>query len=153
MRATVSILLIAASALLAWSEDPFVGSWKLDMEKSSTAKGKASETRTITFMAIPHGYQGTSQIGSGPAASGEMILDGKEREAPQSRIVTNTGATSAIATRISDHAFSIRYLRGGETVATNRTEVSRDGKTLTMTSDGKYSDGTKLHNVFVYVRQ
>jgi hypothetical protein len=140
--------------MMAWAADPFVGSWKLDMEKSSTAKGKATQQRSTTYVAIPNGYQITSQVGPGPEGQGPLLLDGKEHEAPQGmNIVKNTGATSEIATRVSGNVYEIAYRRDGKTVATDRTEVSGDGKVLTMATDGTSVDGSKLHNIWVYVRK
>ncbi len=139
--------------MLAWAADPFVGSWSLDVEKSSTVKGKATEQRFTSFVAIPDGYRITNQIGSGTAGLHTLLLDGKEHPAPDMRIVKNTGATSEIAKRVSGNVIEIAYLSGGKTVATDRTEVSADGKVLTTTTEGKYADGSKLHNVWVYVRK
>ena len=154
MRFVPFAIIIMSSSMLAWAADPFVGSWKLDMEKSSTAKGKATEQRSTTFVATPHGYEVTGQIGSGPEVRMTLLLDGKEREAPQDmRLVKNTGATSEIAKRVSGNVLEVSYKRDGKTVAIDRTEVSPDGKVLTMTTDGTYVDGSKLHNVWVYVRK
>jgi hypothetical protein len=140
--------------MLAWAADPLVGSWKLDMEKSSTAKGKATEQRSLTVVAIPSGYQFTGQIGTGPEGQSTLLLDGKEHEAPQDmRLVKNTGATSEIAKRVSGNVLEIAYRRDGKTVAIERLEVSGDGKVLTMTGDGTHVDGHKLRNVWVYVRK
>jgi hypothetical protein len=154
MRFARLTLLIVSASMVAWAADPFIGSWKLDMEKSSTAKGRATELRESTYVAIPDGYRIVNQIGSGPQGQGfDLLLDGKEREAPKTRIVANAGATSEIAKRVSANIFVIDYRREGKTVATDRTEVSGDGKVLTMTTDGTYVDGSKLHNVWVYVRK
>jgi len=153
MRLAPLVYVILSSSMMAWAADPFVGSWKLDMEKSSTAKGKATEQRSTTYVAIPNGYQETAQIGSGPKGQWSLLLDGKEHEAPDMNIVKITGATSQLAKRVSGNVLEIAYRRDGKTVATNRTEVSVDGKVLTMTTNGTRVDGSKLHNVWVYVRE
>jgi hypothetical protein len=155
MRFAPLTLVVVSSSLMAWAADPFIGSWKLDMEKSSTSKGKVTEQRQSTYVNIPDGYRIINQIGSGPQGQGfDLLLDGKEREAPKTRIVANAGATTAIAKRVSANIFVIDYRRDGKTVATDRTEVSGDGKVLTMTTDGTYVDGgAKLHNVWVYIRK
>jgi hypothetical protein len=154
MRLALLAMMIISSSVLAWAADPFVGSWKLDMEKSSTANGKATEQRSTVFVAIPNGYQTTNKIGSGPEGQSTILLDGKEHEAPQSmRIVKNTGATSQIAKRVSGNIFETAYRWDLKTLAISRTEVSVDSKVLTITTDGTGVDGSNIHNVWVYVRK
>ena len=62
------------------------------------------------------------------------------------------GAIAAV-TRTSPTESSIVYKKGGKTVATVKAVVSKDGKTMTTTTDGTDAKGQKMHNVAHYTKQ
>jgi hypothetical protein len=62
-------------------------------------------------------------------------------------------ADTACPKRIDDSTYENVWKKGGKAVATAKVTVSKDGKTLTITTDGTDAQGAKVHSVAVYDRQ
>jgi hypothetical protein len=74
------------------------------------------------------------------------------RDGKDAPVTGNPAVDSAAATQTSSHEGTIVYKKGGKTVITAKTSVSKDGKTLTVTYDGTDAKGQAMHNVYHYVK-
>ncbi len=158
MRIAVLALATMMWSVHAWAADPktdlFVGTWKMNEQKSVVSSGQVPKNRTITYAPMATGLLVTMQ-GDGINGSDKVnpIPDGKERPAESSQLVRNTGADVAAVKPLNSHTFLTTIKKDGKIVGTLRREVSKDGRTLTTTGDGVTLKGEKMHNVFVYDKQ
>jgi len=153
---TVGIALSAICALalgvaaVAQATDPLVGTWKLDVAKSTYKPGPAPKSATVVIDAAGKGIKVAvdAVMADGPLKWGyTSARDGKD--AP---VTGHPFYESAAATQTSPTEGTIVYKRADKTVATTKTVVSKDGKTLTVTSKGTDAKG-EFNNVGVYTKQ
>ena len=139
-------------AAAAQAPDPLVGTWRLDVAKSSFKPGPASKSQTVVIEAAGKGIKiavdGVAGDGTPIKFGYTTMRDGKD--------VPVTGSPlfdAAAATITNSHEGTILYKRAGKTAITAKTSVSKDGKILTVTYDGTDAKGQALHNVYHYVKQ
>jgi len=151
--AVVSVLAVLGAAVLAQGSDSQIGLWKLNLAKSKYNPGPAPKSATTKVEAAGPGVKITvDQV----AADGKPIhwevtanYDGKDN-----RIVgTNPDADMAARTRIDANTIQTVNKKGGKVTTTQRSAVSADGKTRTVTTTGTDAQGRTVNNVAVYDRQ
>ena len=142
-----------ASVALAQGEVR-VGTWELNLAKSSFSPGPPPRKQTITFRSAgPH----WTALLQGIDASGKPInpdmnnlaitFDGKDH--PTASIDYDTTAWK----RLSSNNYEVIRKRAGKIVLTSTNEISRDGNTMTITTKGVNANGQAVHNVRVYDKQ
>jgi hypothetical protein len=152
--AFLAVAVIAAGSLLA-EDNPFVGTWKLNLAKSKFDPGPAPKSQTRTIVAQGDGakysFDGVRADGSGAAYSFETNYDGKDCTVTGAGM---PGGADAIALkRINSHKVEAILKRGGKEIGKSEAEVSNDGKVATVKSQGKGPDGKAFSNVSVYDKQ
>jgi hypothetical protein len=65
----------------------------------------------------------------------------------------NPMADTACPKKIDDNSYENVWKKSGKAIATAKVSVSKDGKTLTVTTDGTDPQGAKVQSVAVYDRQ
>lgn len=150
---TKLLLTFIVTTTLCLGADPFVGTWKRNIAKSQSTLGGVSEQTNIVE-AIPGGYHlKFSSPGKAPVEQ-QYSLDGKPHPTTgKGEVTTASGADTRVAKRLSDHAYEVKLLRQGKVVATTTREISKDGKTETITNDGVNPAGEKFHIVWVAEKQ
>ena len=147
---TVCALALNVSAT-AQATDPLVGTWKLDVAKSTYKPGPAPKSATVVIDAAGKGIKVAvdAVMADGPMKWGyTSARDGKD--AP---VTGNPMYDTASATQTSPTEGTIVYSKGGKAVATVKTAVSTDGKSMTATTTGTDAKGQAIHNVAVYTKQ
>jgi hypothetical protein len=129
----VLVCLAAGTALAA--DDPWLGTWKLDLAQSKLTGD------TITFTKNAKGYH----FSDGSSDSYDFAIDGKEYPRGHDRTVTWT--------EVNDHTWDSMVTGGGEPPVKIHRELSADGKTLTNTVTGTRPDGSSLNDSTVWSRQ
>jgi hypothetical protein len=150
--AAVGVLALGVSAA-AQAPDPLVGTWKLDVAKSTYKPGPAPKSVTVVIdPTAGKGIKVAIDVVPGDAAPMKVgytsMRDGKDSP------VTGHPAYDAVAiTQTSPTEGTILYKMGGKPVVTAKTSVSKDGRTLTVTYTGTDPKGQAIHNVGVYTKQ
>jgi hypothetical protein len=144
--------LIAVSAASAQTSEPIVGTWKLDVAKSTYVPGPAPKSSTLTIEPAGTGMKvavdAVNADGSSLKWGFTTMRDGKE-EAP----VTGHPMFDVVtSTRTSATAGMSVYKKGGKVVMTTKLAIDSDGKTMTLTSTGTDPKGRAVHNVSVYTK-
>jgi hypothetical protein len=127
-------LLLVAGIAITQAESPFVGKWKLNLDKSQFAG------TTMTVEQLPAGEMRLTAEGQ----SYTFKTDGTERPA----IFGSTAAWK----QIDPTTWEATYKAKGTVLTTDTHKVSQDGKTLTVTSKGTKPDGGPFENTVVYQR-
>ena len=152
---TIAVFVILASGMLLAQENPFVGTWKLNLVKSKFSDTPAPKSETRTIEAQGHGLKASFE---GVAADGSTIswtftsnLDGKAEPVTGSGIPS--GADMLATKRIDANTLATTYLRAGKVVRTSRTAVSKDGKVTTVTAKMTDASGKPMTVVSVWDKQ
>ena len=148
------LLVVGSSTLRAADSNPFVGTWKLNLEKSKYEPGPAPKSLTRTVEAQGDGLKYTFE---GVAADGTPIsygftvqFDGKDNSGSGSMPY---GADSISAKRTDASHYVATLKKGGKAIGSAKVSVSKDGKTTTVDGSGTNSAGVKSHDFQVYDKQ
>ena len=152
---TVVVSLAVSGLILAQGTDPRVGTWKLNLAKSTFTSGPAPKSTTRTVEAQGNGYKITY---NGVAADGSPIaftiasnFDGKA--VPISGTGVAGGADMAAIKSIDSHTETSTTTKAGKLVNHLRSVVSKDGKVLTQTVRGTDANGKPYTDVRVWDKQ
>lgn len=145
---------VVAAPLFA-QENPFLGTWKLNVAKSKfePGPGPKSMTRTITAQGggAKYSFEGINADGSAVSYSFVSNYDGKDSP------VTGTGgphgADTVALKRVDAHKIEGTYKKGGKQIGKVIGEVSKDGKVATIKATGKGADGKEWTTESVYEKQ
>lgn len=153
--AGVAVLIAVATAAAtgnAQSKEPWAGTWKLNVAKSSYSPGPAPKSSTVVTTATPDG--GISLTVDTVPATGAAVhwtvtakFDGKDVA-----VKANPNADMISFKKISDRSYEISNKKSGKPTTTGRVVISADGKTRTNTQTGVGVDGKPVKNTLVYER-
>jgi hypothetical protein len=133
--------------------DPAVGTWSLNLNKSKLdASSPAPKSSVRTYSATPDGLKVVihtmTAAGEPHDMSSSFSYDGKQHA------VTGSEDYDTIAvTRTGPNESKSDFIKGGKVIGHLTRSVSKDGKTMTITSDLTNAKGVKVHDVGVYDRQ
>ena len=141
------------AAVLAQMAEPIVGTWKMDVAKSTYKPGPAPKSQTIV---VEQAGKGVKVAVDAVNADGSALKwgfttprDGKT-ETP---VTGNPLFDTILSTRESANAGTNLYKKGGKQVSTTKVAIAADGKTMTVTTTGTDAKGQAVNNVSHYVRQ
>ena len=148
-------LLTCGSALLATpAADPFVGTWILNVEKSTYPPGTYPKSMVIEMETLEGGgvrYRSATVYSNGATSTARYAAkyDGQEVPVQGSRRLLLPVSLK----RLDANTVVAAYKRGFRVVATSRREVSRDGRTMTITTTSPNQAGKNVTIVGVYQKK
>ena len=149
---TLVLAMLAVSVGLRAQQDPLIGTWKLNLAKSKYSPGPAPKSQTIKYEAQGDGLKiaadNVNADGSTQHIQQTVKPDGKEYP-----VSGDPDRDSATLKRIDAYTTEAMGKKAGKPTTTIRRVVSKDGKTLTLTSTGTNAKGQKVNNVAVYDKQ
>jgi hypothetical protein len=132
--------------------DPIVGTWKLDPAKSTYKPGPAPKSATVVIE--PTTGKGMKVAIDAVMADGPIKWGySNGRDGKETPVTGNAAYDTVSVTQDSATEGTIVYKKAGKTAVTAKTSVSKDGKTMTVTSTGTNPAGQAMHNVAVYTKQ
>jgi hypothetical protein len=136
-------------SLSAQATDPASGTWELNLAKSKFSPGPPpkSQTRTyeVTGADVKYSLKGIDAAGKPTLVQYSAKYDGKDYP------VTGSQDFDAISLKRVDAATAQATLKkGGKAIQTSTRVVSKDGKTLTLSTTGKDAKGQAVNNVSVF---
>jgi hypothetical protein len=156
MRTTRTLIVVFlccfALSVAASPADPHVGTWKLNVAKSTYSPGPAPKEVTMKIEAKGAGIHltQTGTDGAGKPIKVEFTANYDGKDTP----VTGVTNTDTIAVKRVDANTSESTLKkAGKVVMTVTSVVSKDGKTRTSTFKGTDAAGKPVNNVAVYDKQ
>jgi hypothetical protein len=150
----VTAVFAAAIGLTATAQapDPLVGTWKLDVAKSTYKPGPAPKSVTVVISPEGKGIKIAGDVvppeGAPMKFSYTSMRDGKDVP-----VTGNPSYDTAAITSTNPHEGTIVYKKAAKTAMTAKYAVAKDGKTMTVTYDGTDPKGAAVHNVAHYVKQ
>lgn len=154
-RIALSLCIVPALASVGLAQNESrVGTWELNLAKSTFSPGLPPQRQTLTFRAA--GPQWTALI-QGIDASGKPInpdvnnllitFDGRDHSTPTIDFETTAWK------RVDANQYLVVRKKGGKVVQTSTNILSNDGRTMTITTTGHNAPGQAIHNIRVYERQ
>ena len=140
------IVLVAAlvwPAGLAAQDEPFLGTWELNLARSSITRGAPPRSETVVNAAEPGGFRSTLTAVSDRGTSVEIqhyVFDGAFHQ------TEGSDARELSFTRVDPRTIAQETRRNGHITVNRRISVSGDGKTMTFTASGTSGGGQKYTN-------
>jgi len=142
--------LFSTTGLSAEASNPLIGTWQFNPAKS-TFTGRAPKGQLRTYAIAGDAEKLTAK---GISADGKPTLvrytaryDGKDYP-----ITGSLGGDIISLKRIDEYTTESTQKRAGKPVIIATRVVSKDGKTLTVTSKGTTAEGEAINNVMVFDR-
>ena len=148
-----SVVVLAGTALARSGSPTNIGTWKLNLEKSTYSPGTAPKSGTFTNDVAGKGVKTTTDSvaadGTVIHATYTVIYDGKDTP-----MTGNSRNGDIVAgTRIDANTVRFIYKKDGQVTITQTSVVSSDGKTTTITAKGTNTLGQTVNTVAVYDKQ
>lgn len=148
----VAALTLPARLASAQLADPIIGTWALDVAQSKFSPGPPPKSETRTYVAAGPDIKATSITvdGHGKTINGAWTVnyDGKDR--PQTGFAE---ADLLALKRIDAYTTEFTQKKAGKVVITGTRVISKDGKTMTISSKGTNADGKPFTEVLVFTKR
>ena len=146
-------ILLMFTLVASAAENPVLGKWKLNVEKSKYVPGPAPKNLTRTAEAdgdkFKFTYEGVAADGSAISYTFSVAYDGKDYP------ITGSGATggadSVAVRQLGPRSFAATLKKAGTPVAKSRVTISADGKVTTFHVNSP--DRKSFHNTLVYEKE
>ena len=129
-----------------------IGTWKLNVAKSTYSPGPAPKSLTVVFAAAGQGVKFSAETvnadGSKLASVYTANYDGTDVPFTGNPAIDTTSLKRINATTVED-----TRKKGGKVVRTLTRVMSADGKSFTATVKGTNDQGQAINNVVVYEKQ
>src|SRR4051794_10582724 len=139
--------LLAAGNLFA--DSPLLGDWKLDEAQSKLAAGTGKNTlvqyHDLIGGRIKIEVNGVDADGKKIDSEWKGKFDGKDYA-----VKGDATADMRAYTQVDERTLKMVNKKAGKVVSTGRIAVSADGRSRTVTVNGKTADGKKYKSVAVY---
>jgi hypothetical protein len=149
----VTAALVFASPSLAQPGSSNLGTWKLNLAKSTYAPGTAPRSATFTNVVAGAGIKSTSDSvradGTAVHSENTEVYDGKDYPISGNSLNGDTVA----GTRVDANTLKFVYKKNGKITVTSTNVASSDGKTYTVTAKGTNTLGQTVNTVAVYDKQ
>jgi hypothetical protein len=134
------------------ASDPMIGTWKLNLSKSTYTPGPAPKSAINKFEPWEDGIKATIDLvdGHGNKIHAEIAarFDGKDYPINGSPI-----ADAISLKKVNDRQTDVVWKKSGKVAMTGNTVISADGKTTTLTQTGTDPQGRAINNVAIYDKQ
>jgi hypothetical protein len=145
-----SMLAVALPAVASsQAADPMLGTWELNVAKSTWTPGPAPKSDTRTYSAAPNGFKfvskGVGADGKPTAVSFTVAFDGKFYP-----LTGNSSADSISAKRVDANTVESQLKKGNKVVSHATRVVAKDGKSFTTTTTGTDAAGKPTKSTTVW---
>jgi hypothetical protein len=153
MLMSVALLVPITVTSAADAPDPAIGTWKLNVGKSKLDPSMGGVKSAVrTYSASPGGMTVSQTTvdasGAGHEGGSSFTYDGKRHP-----VHGVDGYDTVAVKRVGSNESKSDLFLGDKLVGHLTRVVSKDGKSMTITSDYTDSKGNKLHDVAMYDRQ
>jgi hypothetical protein len=145
-----AILTLGTNAALA--ADAAVGTWNLNVAKSTFSPGPAPKSQTRSYAESAQGLTLTIKTVDADGKESSSTLTFKDDGKPYP-VTGNPDFDKVAVTRVDALNVTSIQTRAGKAVGNGHRSVSKDGKTLTFSAKLTDAKGVKHDDVSVYDRQ
>ncbi len=141
-----------AAIATAAAPDPVIGTWQLNLSKSTFKPGPAFKSQVRTYsqsgQSIAVVIKTVRADGKETTTQTTYHLDGKDYP-----VTGSPDADSDAVTQVDSNTAKFTLKKAGKVVQTGSRTVSKDGKTLTVKSKGTSANGEEFDDVLVFDKQ
>jgi len=147
---TFGVILVTAVAVVsAQGANPRIGTWHLNVAKSTFSPGPAPKSQVLTIKAAGAGEKVTSESVLATDAKTVSVYTANYDGKPYPITGSETADTVTLK-RVDANTSERTDSKGGKAVQTLIRVVSKDGKTMTVTIKGTNAQGQAVNNVVVF---
>ena len=148
----LAFVLAAASTIVLAQADPHIGTWVLNLEKSTFAQGTAPKSQRSVYSAAGKGFKvSTATVNAaGANLNTEYTAEADGKDHP---VKGNPDWDTTALKRVDSHTIEFTRKKGGKVVQTARSVVAKDGKSRTVTVSGVTAQGQKVNTTGIWIRQ
>ena len=143
---------LALLFLLLSGADPFAGTWRLNVAKSTWANGQPPKQQVLKLEETPEGIRYSSETtntdGSVTTSWYTAKYDNKEVH-----VVGNVYWDPVSLSKTDARTVVATYHKRGKVSAVATRTLSKDGQTLTIATEGRDRAGKKFTNICIYDRK
>jgi hypothetical protein len=148
-----AMIMVLGLSVAALAADNNVGTWKLNLAKSTYSPGPPPKSQTIKIEAwgedgVKYAADGVDADGKPSHAEFQAKYDGKEYA-----FTGNPDADMLAYKRVDPNTVEATTKLKGKAATTAKVTVSKDGKTRTVSQMGKDAQGRTINTVAVYDKQ
>jgi len=152
MRAIRKLAAIALflSTVSLRAEDPFLGRWMLDVQRSKYPAGAQPKQMTIEMSAVGHGvhYHSEAQYPGGRTINADYTA---EYDGKPVIVLSARGMLLPVSLkRTAPNIVVATYTSGFQVAATSRRAISANGRVMTVTTTSQDASGKTVTNVGIY---
>jgi hypothetical protein len=136
----------AGATVLAQSE---LGTWKLNLTKSTLGPGPTPKSSSVTFSGAGQGVKAVIE-GIGPDGAKVQWQYTANFDGKPYPVTGNPDGDMVVIKRVNATTVESSYTLKGKPTIVNTRVISADGKTLTVTSRGTNAQGQKVNTVLVF---
>lgn len=152
--ASVVVLALYVPDLVVAQADPFLGTWKLNVNRSKFVAGRPMKSETRIVVSSPTGLNVSIECVNGDGSSQEFEYTSNLDSKSYPIIGRGPyGANTIAATLTAPKTIQSTLNKDGKVIATETSVVSKDGKVLTITTKGTDASGKSFNSVAVYDKQ
>jgi hypothetical protein len=145
-----AVLAMGIGTVLA--ADSVVGTWKLNLAKSTFSPGPGPKSQTRTYAETAQGLTLSIKTTTADGKETTATLSFKDDGKPYP-VSGNPDYDMVAVTRVDALTVHSTQTKAGAAVGSGVRTVSKDGKTLTFAQKGTHAGGGKYNDVLVYDRQ
>jgi hypothetical protein len=143
------IAISVGSAAQAQAPKALEGTWTLNVAKSKFSPGPPPKSMKVVYTAAGESIKISVDVSWGAGETQHWEMSGKY-DGKDYPITGNPAADTASFKRVDDQTGESTFKKDGKVTATNVRVLSKDGKTLTITSKGTTPDGKPRSDVQVF---
>jgi N-acetylmuramoyl-L-alanine amidase CwlA len=148
----MTAILLLTLSIVALAAEPHVGTWKLNVAKSTYNPGPPPKSTTLKIEAQESGFKWTFDIVEADGKATHVEWSGKH-DGKDYSFKGNADFDTAATKKIDANTLESVVKKGGKVAGTGREVVSKDGKTLTFTQKLKNAQGRDTNDTLVYDKQ
>jgi len=151
LRSCLIVIALIATRATA-STDPFLGEWKLNVQRSVYPAGTCPKQMTIEMTAAARGihYHSNATYANGATTQAQYVADYNGKQAA---VMGDRGFLLPVSLkRIDSRTVVASYMRGTQLIASSRRVVSPDGRRMTITTKSRSSHGRSATTMGWYER-
>jgi hypothetical protein len=152
---SVVVIAVLVQGVVLAQSNPFVGTWKMNAEKSKFTPGPTPKSVTLTIEAAGDGIKSTSESaaadGSNTSWNYTAKYDGKDN--PIAGTGVPGGADTVTLTRVNANVTKSTLKKAGKVVRTARLAISKNGKVMRIMAGGTDADGKASSAALVLDKQ
>jgi len=143
-------LLWSLSAALIAADNPFIGTWTLNVAKCRYTAGQPQRELTVTFQKDGEKIKRTAV---GAESDGTPIKEEDSRAWDGKYHAFDPPIIMVAVTRVGDRTLDVKVMQNGKIIDRSTMTVSKDGKTMTSTRNGKDEKGRPFAGLDVFEKQ